>query len=556
MQIEPEAKVVQSHLGSQTSLKTGEVMRTLTSQAKGIQEFVVDRFDDLADVCQPSTQGFGPLEPLTALMRGSHHSDLILLLPLSMRSFSGKPFVSDIRALSGLSTALQTRGWSVSGCKHGLGQLLVMDTGRAKAKAGNHPHRSHTEQEMEAFVPPNAITPATIGLTWQPSCPTALGITSHGGCTIEHFIGTARILHALHQVQSKGRDRISMASHQSIELRSIRQVGKGWTQMMLRVAVKSSLTGKLHPLPKERQGDHLTALQRGHRSWYMLPLRQARLAKIIDHNVQCCQEGIQINHQLAPFLWKSFDMLTVRPGYLSFQLLPISHQTFKMVGKRGKVIFSDISQDLLDHCQSLARKQKVLQRCQFLQASAEDLHALADGSVTVVTTRSVLIYVKEKHQAFSEFYRVLQAHGRLAIFEPLNNFGYPQPAHLFWGYDVTPIQNIASKVQAVFDRLQPRETDPMLNFDERDMHTCAEKAGFKTISLTLQTHCLAQKNKLFWGSFLALQANPLVPTIGDAVQQVLTPSEVEKFTTHLRPLVESGQGSHRAAWMFLQAIKQ
>jgi arsenite methyltransferase len=40
------------------------------------------------------------------------------------------------------------------------------------------------------------------------------------------------------------------------------------------------------------------------------------------------------------------------------------------VGVRGKVIFSDISQDLLDHCHTLAQQMQVLDRCQFLHASA------------------------------------------------------------------------------------------------------------------------------------------------------------------------------------------
>ena len=61
----------------------------------------------------------------------------------------------------------------------------------------------------------------------------------------------------------------------------------------------------------------------------MLRLGKTRLAKIIGHNVQCSQEGIQIHHQLAPFLENWFDKLTVRPGYLAFQVLSISHQTFK-----------------------------------------------------------------------------------------------------------------------------------------------------------------------------------------------------------------------------------
>src|SRR4051794_12414578 len=57
------------------------------------------------------------------------------------------------------------------------------------------------------------------------------------------------------------------------------------------------------------------------------------------------------------------------------------------------VIFSDISADLLNHARVLAEQMDTLSRCQFIQASADDLTALPDDSVDVVTTRSVLIYV-------------------------------------------------------------------------------------------------------------------------------------------------------------------
>src|SRR5712692_7654416 len=156
------------------------------------------------------------------------------------------------------------------------------------------------------------------------------------------------------------------------------------------------------------------------------------------------------------------------------------------VGEEGQVIFSDISQDLLDHCRSLAESVQVLERCRFVRASAENLAAIATGSVDVVTTRSVLIYVQAKQQAFHELYRVLKPGGRLSIFEPINRFCYPEPPQVFMGYDVTPIEAIASKVRAVFERIHSPESSPLLNFDERDLLTFAERAEFAEIHLELQ----------------------------------------------------------------------
>jgi ubiquinone/menaquinone biosynthesis C-methylase UbiE len=54
------------------------------------------------------------------------------------------------------------------------------------------------------------------------------------------------------------------------------------------------------------------------------------------------------------------------------------------VGQTGRVIFSDISQDLLDHCCSLAQQMGALERCSFVRAPAEELGPIRDRSVDVV----------------------------------------------------------------------------------------------------------------------------------------------------------------------------
>jgi arsenite methyltransferase len=78
----------------------------------------------------------------------------------------------------------------------------------------------------------------------------------------------------------------------------------------------------------------------------------------------------------------------------------IAFGALAQVGEQGKVIFSDISQDCLEHCQALAHQMGMAERCQFLRASADDLAVLDEASVDVVTTRSVLIFVAGKQRAF------------------------------------------------------------------------------------------------------------------------------------------------------------
>ena len=223
--------------------------------------------------------------------------------------------------------------------------------------------------------------------------------------------------------------------------------------------------------------------------------------------------------------------------------------------KTSRVIFSDISQDLLDHSQVLANKMQVIERCEFLQASADDLVAVNNASVDVVTTRSVLIYVKAKQKAFNEFFRVLKPKGRLSIFEPINRFAHPEPSHLFAGYDVTPIMDIANKVKNLYVQLQPIDSDPILDFDERDLMIFAEKAGFKEIHLELRADIEPPSELANWNNFIHVAPNPRVPNLEEAMHQTLTPAEAEQFIAHLRPLVESKQGTSRRARAYLWAVK-
>ena len=222
--------------------------------------------------------------------------------------------------------------------------------------------------------------------------------------------------------------------------------------------------------------------------------------------------------------------------------------------ERCRVIFSDISDDLLNHVQTLVQDMNIQNRCQFVHASADDLSMLGDESVEAVTTRSVLIYVSPKQQAFNEFHRVLKPGGQLSIFEPINRFAFPEPPGRFAGYDVTPMMEIAQKVEAVYQRIQPPDTDPMTDFDERDLLIQVEKAGFKEIHLELQIKIKPSENT-DWSVMMHTAANPKIPTLGEAMQQALTPAEAKTFVNYLRPLVESKQGVNRSAVAYLWAVK-
>lgn len=216
----------------------------------------------------------------------------------------------------------------------------------------------------------------------------------------------------------------------------------------------------------------------------------------------------------------------------------------------GTVVFSDVSDDLLAFCREAADDLGVADRCRFVRAAADDLAPVDDESVDVATTRSVLIYVAGKAAAFAELYRVLRPGGRISLYEPVNRYGCDD----FFGFDLEPAGEAGAKISQLYRRLQPPDTDPMVDFDERDLVRFCEEAGFFPIDLRLELE-VRQTEAIAWDAFVNTAGNPNIPTLAEAAAEVLTPAERDRLTGYLRPLVEAGAGTWRMGHAFLAATK-
>jgi arsenite methyltransferase len=232
-------------------------------------------------------------------------------------------------------------------------------------------------------------------------------------------------------------------------------------------------------------------------------------------------------------------------------------EALERVGPEGGVIFSDVSSALVERCEEAVRERGSLERARFVVTRAENLDGIADASVDVITTRSVLIYVADKAGAFAAFHRALRPGGRISLFEPINQLTFPEPPGRFFGYDVAAVAALADKVRATFEDLHDVASITMTDFDAGDLVRMAEEAGFARI------HCDCHidvepgqpPQAADVGTLLETSPNPLAPTIREAIGQALTEPERDRFVAHLRQAHDEGRQVRRLAVAYLAAGK-
>src|SRR5262249_31765503 len=122
----------------------------------------------------------------------------------------------------------------------------------------------------------------------------------------------------------------------------------------------------------------------------------------------------------------------------------------------------------------------------------------------------------------------------------------------------SPVDDLLQKISLVyFDAASASASQTMVDFDERDLLTWADAAGFSSVELDYRAELRTPADPIDdWEGLKRTAPNPLAPTYGDAIGGVLTPDERERLDAYMNGLVASGARGRRTMGMvFLRADK-
>lgn len=240
----------------------------------------------------------------------------------------------------------------------------------------------------------------------------------------------------------------------------------------------------------------------------------------------------------------------------------LAFRAIERAGPTLRVWLTDISKPLLRHAEQHAIRRGVRGQCGFLRSPADRLEGLADASVDVVTTRSVLAYIDDKTAALREFHRILKPGGRLSIAEPVMQDDALAARAMKAVIDskppeeVSPLMRLLHKWKAAQypDTEEKIRSSPLANYSERDMIRFAQSAGF--VDLHLELH-IDVGPTIFrtWESFINSSPHPLAPPLSAIMAGQFTPEERQLFERSMRPVVEDPKGVATDRMLYLTARK-
>lgn len=240
----------------------------------------------------------------------------------------------------------------------------------------------------------------------------------------------------------------------------------------------------------------------------------------------------------------------------------VAFRAIERVGPSLRVWLTDVSEPMLRHAETKAAERSVAGQCTFLRCPADHLDGIADESVDVVVTRSVLAYVSDKTAALREFHRVLRPGGHISLAEPVYQDDALAAAALRTVIESNPPERVSPftvllhrwKAAQYPDTEEKILASPIANYSERDMIRLAQAAGFSGLHLELHIDTLPSVVRS-WEVFVNSSPHPLAPPLRVIMSEQFTAAEQELFERTMRPVVEDPKAVTTDRMLYLTAKK-
>jgi len=212
--------------------------------------------------------------------------------------------------------------------------------------------------------------------------------------------------------------------------------------------------------------------------------------------------------------------------------------------EKGSVVAYDLSLGALLECRRRAREEPADGgRLRPVVGDALALPFRADV-FDAATSRSVLMYVTDRHRVLQELFRVLKPGGRLSICEPINRVTEnPGP----WGgsLDDGEVERDRVRVRRYLEE-RSEFVEPMWSFDERDLVCELVEAGFAPVTLEYEYHADRRHyTKREAAMYLSIQLIPGTVSYEEAAWAVLGEGASEHLQRYFDLLVSQ---SFRIVW--------
>jgi hypothetical protein len=116
------------------------------------------------------------------------------------------------------------------------------------------------------------------------------------------------------------------------------------------------------------------------------------------------------------------------------------------------------------------------------------------------------------------------------------------------------VRDLSERLRDYFRKLQPPESDPMLDFDEIDLLRACEDAGFRRIHLRHDVFA-RQATPVPWEARMNVAGNPNVPSLREIITEIFSADEAARWESCIRPQMEAGGWTERNAVAHLRARK-